>query len=57
MNSHANIMPIEADAVRAATFKQRLSLICYLAVVTVAMLGWLAALGWAAITLARWSFF
>ena len=57
MNSHAHIMPIEADAVRAATLKQRLSLICYLAAVTVAMLGWLAALGWAAITLARWSFF
>jgi hypothetical protein len=57
MNSHANIMPIEADAVSAATLKQRLSLICYLTAVTVATLGWLAALGWAATALAGWLFF
>jgi hypothetical protein len=57
MNSHANIMPIEADAVSAATLQQRLSLICYLTAVTVAMLGWLAALGWAATALAGWLFF
>jgi hypothetical protein len=57
MNSHANIMPTEADAVSAATSQQRLSLICYLTAVTVAMLGWLAALGWAATALAGWLFF
>ena len=57
MNSHVNIMPPEADAVSRATLKQRLSLICYLTAVTVAMLGWLAALGWAATALAGWLFF
>jgi hypothetical protein len=56
MNSHANIMLSDADAVSAATLKQRLSLICYLTAVTVAMVGWLAALGWAATALAGWLF-
>ncbi len=57
MNSHASVMPTEADAVSAATLKQRLSLICYLTAVTVAMLGWLAALGWAATALVGRLFF
>jgi hypothetical protein len=57
MNNPSNIMPPEAGAVSAATPKQRLSLICYLTAVTVAMLGWLAALGWAATALAGWLFF
>jgi hypothetical protein len=57
MNSRTEIMPIEAAAVSTATLKQRLFTICYLTAIAVAMLGWLATLGWAAIAVARWSFF
>jgi hypothetical protein len=56
MNSHTEIIPIEAAAVDTATLKQRLSTICYLTAIAVVMLGWLAALGWAAVSVARWSF-
>jgi hypothetical protein len=37
--------------------KQQLSTICYLIAIVCATFGWLAALGWASIALARWAFF
>ena len=55
MNSHTEIISIEAAAVSTATLKQRLFTICYLTASAVAMLGWLAALGWAAVAVMRWS--
>jgi hypothetical protein len=39
-----------------ATLKPRLSIICFLTAIAVAMLGWLFALGWLTFALARWSF-
>jgi hypothetical protein len=36
--------------------KPRLSIICFLTAIAVAMLGWLFALGWLTFALARWSF-
>jgi hypothetical protein len=37
--------------------KQQLSTICYLSAIVCATFGWLAALGWASIAVARWAFF
>jgi hypothetical protein len=57
MNIHTEIMPIEAAAVSTATLmKRRLSTICYLTAVAVAMLGWVTALGWTAVAVANWLF-
>jgi hypothetical protein len=56
MHSHTEIMPIEAAAVSTTTLKQRLSTICYLTAIAVAMLGWVTALGWTAVAVANWLF-
>jgi hypothetical protein len=34
--------------------RQRLSSICFLTAVTIAMVGWLSAFGWVAIAVANW---
>jgi hypothetical protein len=48
------ITPVkEAAAESKATLKQRVLLACYLTVSVVAMLGWLAAFGWAAAEVAE----
>ena len=39
------------------TLKQQLSTICYLTAIVCTTFGWLAALGWASIAMARWAFF
>jgi len=52
INSHTDISPM----VTAATWKQRRLLIGYFTAVSVAMLGWLAALSWAGASLASWLF-
>jgi hypothetical protein len=54
MNSDTETM---SPAVSAAPWKQQLFLGSYLAACAVAMLGWLAALGWAATALVGWLFF
>jgi hypothetical protein len=54
MNSPVNVTDIEADAISTATTKRRLSSICYLAAITVAMVGWLCAFGWVAMAAANW---
>ena len=50
MNSRTETVSIKAPAVR----KQRLFTIGFFTVVAIAMVGWLSALGWAAIAVAKW---
>jgi hypothetical protein len=57
MDSHNETVPVVASAGSTSTWKQRLLTICYLIVCAVATLGWWAALGWGAITLASELFF
>jgi hypothetical protein len=38
-----------------ASFKRKLSSICYLTAITVAMVGWLSAFGWVAVAVANWA--
>jgi hypothetical protein len=54
MSSQVEMIPIETAAVRKTTLKQRLSIICYLSAVAVAMIGWLTAIGWAVVSVANW---
>jgi hypothetical protein len=54
VKSHTELMPNNAAVVSTATFKQRLSSICFLTAITVAMVGWLSAFGWAAVAVAKW---
>jgi hypothetical protein len=54
MNSHVDVVPVETVALDKAPSKHRISMIFYLTAIAVAMLGWLAAFGWAAIALANW---
>jgi ABC-type enterochelin transport system permease subunit len=36
------------------TWKRRLSTVCYLIAITVAMVGWLSAFGWVTVAVAKW---
>jgi hypothetical protein len=54
VKSHTELMPNNAAVVSTATFKQRLSSICFLTAITVAMVGWLSAFGWVAVAVAKW---
>jgi hypothetical protein len=54
MDSHTEILPVGTATVGKASLKQRLSIICYLSAVAVATVGWLSALGWAALSVAKW---
>jgi hypothetical protein len=54
MNSHTNITPNEADAISSATFRQRVSSICFFIAITVAMIGWCSAFGWVAVAVTNW---
>jgi hypothetical protein len=54
MNSHVDVGPVEAAALGKAPLKQRLSMVCYLMAIAVAMLGWLTAFGWAAVEVVKW---
>jgi hypothetical protein len=56
VNGHTEMIPIEAAEANTATLKQRLSTICYVTAIAVAMLGWWAALGWVAVAVANWLF-
>jgi hypothetical protein len=55
INSYIGI----ADAVPkmgTTTWKQRLSTVCYLSAITIAMVGWLTAFGWVTVAVAKWLF-
>ena len=54
MNSHTNITPNQADAISSATFRQRVSSICFFIAITVAMIGWCSAFGWVAVAVTNW---
>jgi hypothetical protein len=47
-------MANNAAVLTTATFKQRLSSICFLTAITVAMVGWLSAFTWAVVAVAKW---
>jgi hypothetical protein len=53
MNSRTDVMSMEAAAV-TSTLRQRLFTICYLAAIAIATVGWLSALGWAAVEAGKW---
>ena len=54
MHGQTEITPVkEAAAESQPTLKQRVLLACYLTATVVAMLGWLAAFGWAAAEVAE----
>ena len=53
MNSQTKIFHSEATAISITTPKQRLLTICYLTTIAIATLGWLSALGWFAVAIAR----
>jgi hypothetical protein len=53
MNSQTGIMPTEAAAVKSA-LKQRLITVGFFVATGIAMAGWVSALGWAAIAVAKW---
>jgi hypothetical protein len=53
MKSHTELLPNKAAALSTVTVKQWLSSIYYLTAVTVAMMGWLFAFGWAAVAVAK----
>jgi hypothetical protein len=54
MNKHTETLPVGIATVGKVTLKQRVSIICYLSAVAVATAGWLSALGWAAVSVAKW---
>jgi len=53
MNAVTEVMPVSL-AVRRATPSQKFFEICYLTAITVATVGWLSALGWAAVRVTNW---
>ena len=55
MNSRTDVMSIEEAAV-TSTLRQRLLKIGYLVAITIATVGWLSALGWAAVEAGKWLF-
>lgn len=56
MSDLTQAAPTGAVAVRTQTFGQRLLPICYFGIVTVAMAGWLWAIGWLVLAAANWLF-
>jgi hypothetical protein len=50
MNSHID----EGPKIGKTTWKQRLSNVCFLTAITVAMVGWLSAFGWVTAAVAKW---
>ena len=55
MNSRTDVMSMEAAA-GTSTLRQRLFTICYLAAIAIATVGWLSAIGWAAVEAGKWLF-
>ena len=54
--SGTEIIPVDKPRVSSSHFKERLFTAGYLGFCAVAMIGWLIALGWAAMRLAEWLF-
>jgi hypothetical protein len=44
----------EAPQIGKTAWKRRLSTVCFLTAITVAMIGWLSAFGWVAVAVANW---
>ena len=57
MSIHTGILPLRAGAENARPVKQLVFTICYLAAISVAMVGWLSALGLATVAAAERLFF
>jgi hypothetical protein len=53
INNHIEITN-EAPKMGTTTWKRRLSTVCYLIAITVAMVGWLSAFGWVTVAVAKW---
>jgi hypothetical protein len=53
MDSSTGPTPITPGAASKSTLKQRALVACYLTAITIAMLGWLSAFGWAAAEVAK----
>ena len=53
MRSSTGTTPIAPVAASKNTLKQRALVACYLTAITIAMLGWLSAFGWAAAEVAK----
>jgi ABC-type enterochelin transport system permease subunit len=47
-------MTDEAPKTRTTRWKRRLSIVCYLTAVSVAMVGWLSAFAWLTVAIAKW---
>jgi hypothetical protein len=45
---------IETPKIGTTTWKRRLSIVCYLTAVNIAMVGWLSAFGWLTVAFAKW---
>jgi len=54
MNSLTETIAVDGADPRKAKLKQRLLTIGFLTAISVAMVGWLSAFGWAAATVASW---
>jgi hypothetical protein len=53
MRRSTNRTPLSPNAAEKTTWKERALVACYLAAITIATLGWLSALGWAAAAVAE----
>jgi hypothetical protein len=57
MNGQIEITPVNAASLSPTKWKQQLFTAGFLVISAVVMIGWLTALGWAAIKFAEWLFF
>lgn len=55
--SNTEVVPVDNLAVRPNKLRERLFTVGYLVSCVVAMIGWLIALGWAALQLLNWLIF
>ena len=53
MRSSTGTTPVTPGAASNITLKQRALVACYLTAITIVMLGWLSAFGWAAAEVAK----
>jgi len=57
MSSRIELIPADVASVNPGGWKQRLFTAIFLIISAIAMIAWLAALGWAAIEFSEWLFF
>jgi hypothetical protein len=53
----AKAIPFDAESAASGKWMHRLLGVSFLGITAVAMVGWLTALGWAAISVTKWLFF